>query len=137
VVVVEGKMVEMEWKVRRLFVRLPVAVLFAGLLGQVNCAGQSEEKGPHCLDLCEKGMKDCPELPRVDCESQCLYEDARAQRTGCQDEVDAVASCSKSLDNICTTPTDCKPEVDRFWVCVNAYCAKHPTSQYCPMPKEG
>jgi hypothetical protein len=134
--VVEGTMLMVRTS-RRLLLRIPVVLLFAGLLSQVNCAGQSDDNGPSCSGLCKRGLKECPELPRVDCDSQCLYEDARAQKTGCADEVDAVAACSEDLDNICTVTTACKPEVDRFWVCINEYCVKHPSSEYCPKPKAG
>ncbi len=127
-------MVTMRGTARRLLFRLPVVVLYVGFLGLANCAGESNEKGPDCAKLCEKGMKQCPEAPRVDCDSQCLFEDARAQETGCEKEVDAVASCSAELENICKTATDCKPELDRFWACVNAWCMKHPSSQFCARP---
>ena len=126
----------MVWIARRLLIRVPVTLVFIGFLAQVDCAGQSDDKGPSCSALCEEGMKECPLLPRVDCDSQCLYEDARGQKTGCQKHVDAVARCSAGLDDICTTGTACKPELDQFWVCVNAWCAKHPSSQYCQMPED-
>ena len=119
---------------RRLFFRLPIMVLYAGFLVLANCAGESNEKGPQCVNLCERGMKECPGVPRVDCDSQCLYEDARAEETGCQKHVKAVANCSAELDDICTTATACKPELDGFWACVNAWCGKHPSSQFCAMP---
>jgi hypothetical protein len=119
---------------RRILVRLPVVLLYVGFLVLANCAGESNEKGPDCATLCERGMKECPGVPRVDCDSQCLFEDARAQESGCQKHVDAVASCSSELEDICTTATGCKPELDRFWACVNAWCADHPGSQFCAMP---
>jgi hypothetical protein len=118
----------------RLLYRLPVVVFGLGFLGLADCAGQSNEKGPECVSLCERGMKECPAVPRVDCESQCLFEDARAQETGCQKHVDAVAGCSASLDDICTTPSSCKPELDRFWACVAAWCVNHAGSQFCARP---
>ena len=72
--------------------------------------------------------------PRVDCESQCLFEDARAEDTGCRKHVDAVERCSAALDDICVTVSACKAELEGFWGCVGAYCQKHPGSQYCAMP---
>jgi hypothetical protein len=114
----------------RWIARVSLVLALGGLAFQASCAGASEEPGD-CSKLCEKAQDDCPLLPRADCQSQCLYEDARAQKTGCTDEVDAVARCSKNLDDICTTPTACDPQVDAFWACVGAYCAKHPSSRYC------
>lgn len=127
-------MVTMVGTARRLLYRLPALMFYVGLMGLANCAGQSDEKGPDCASLCEKGMKECPDVPRVDCDSQCLFEDARAQETGCQKQVDAVTQCSSELDDICTVSTGCKPELDRFWVCVSAWCERHSGSQFCARP---
>ena len=121
-------------KARRILLRLPPLVLFVGMLGQVHCAGQSDDGGPSCKGLCEKGMKECPTAPRVDCEGQCLYEDARAEETGCRKHVKAVETCSAELEDICTTVTSCSSELKGFWDCVAVYCGKHPGSQYCAMP---
>lgn len=119
---------------RRHLYRLPVLVLCVGFLGFVDCAGQSNEKGADCAALCEKGMKECPAAPRVDCDSQCLFEDARAQETGCQRQVEAVTDCSAALEDICTVASACKSELDRFWACVNEWCADHSGSQFCARP---
>ena len=116
----------------RFLMRPAVALLLIGLVTQLNCAGQSEEAGSDCSELCKKGMRECPELPRVDdCEMQCLGEDARAERTGCRKRVNAVARCSAALDDICTTATACKPELEQFWSCIAAYCATHPGAMDC------
>jgi hypothetical protein len=123
--------------IRGRLVGVPLLVGMTALALTLNCSGHSDDGVPDCADLCEKGLDDCPELPRVDCQSQCLYEDARAERTGCHDEVDAVARCSAGLDDICTTKNACKPEIDRFWTCVAAYCVKHPGSQYCQLDEDG
>jgi hypothetical protein len=122
--------------IRRLLVRVPMALLLVGLLAQVDCAGQSQENGPDCAKLCEKGMRDCPMAPRVDCDSQCLFEDARAEETGCRDEMVAISRCSEALEDICVTATACKSDLDAFWACVNAWCTRHPSSQYCAMPED-
>jgi len=127
-------MATMPETVRRILLRVPPSVLFLALLGQVQCAGQSDDGGPSCKSLCEKGMKECPAAPRVDCEGQCLYEDARAEETGCRKHVTAVENCSAALEDICTTVTSCSSELKRFWDCVGVYCQKHPGSQYCAMP---
>jgi hypothetical protein len=116
----------------RLLLRVPVVVVLAGFAFLANCSGQSEDNGPTCSKLCDRGQAECPALPRVeDCDGQCFYEDARAQRTGCEGEVDAVTRCSAALDDICTTVTACDPELDAFRACLAKYCAKHPTSQDC------
>jgi hypothetical protein len=119
---------------RRIVFRVPPVVLFVGMLAQVHCAGQSDDGGPSCKSLCEKGMKECPAAPRVDCEGQCLFEDARAEETRCRKHVTAVEQCSAALDNICTTAASCSSELKGFWDCVAVYCGKHPGSQYCQMP---
>jgi hypothetical protein len=116
---------------RRLLFRVPPMVVLVGLAMQANCSGQSDDGGPSCSKLCKQGQDECPLLPRVDCDGQCLYEDSRARQTGCEDEVDAVASCSEALDDICTTATACDPELDAFRACLGEYCAKQPTSKYC------
>lgn len=134
VVLVEGTRRTMLEKARRILALLPPFVLFVGMLGQVHCAGQSEEAGPSCSSLCEKGMKECPTAPRVDCEGQCLFEDARAGETGCRKHVTAIEKCSAALDDICVTASACKSELEGFWQCVGVYCQKHPGSQYCAMP---
>jgi hypothetical protein len=121
--------------VRRFLLRVPMALLLVGFLGQVDCAGQSEEKGPDCASLCEKGMKECPDAPRVDCDSQCLFEDARAEATGCRKHVDAISKCSAELDDICTTAEGCDAELEDFWTCVLSWCMSHPSSQYCARPE--
>ena len=115
--------------VRRILLRAPFAAALAGLVLAPSCAGAIDEKS-ECTRLCEKGQDECP-LPRVDCQGQCLYEDARAEKTNCHDEVDAVARCSGKLDDICTTRTACDPEIDAFWACIGRYCAGHPSSRYC------
>lgn len=115
---------------------MAAALLAVGFATQGGCAGQTEED-ELCAKLCEKGQKDCPEEPRVDCDSQCLYEDARGQDTGCDGQVKAVAKCSEQLDDICTTPTACEPELDAFWTCLRAFCAEHPSSRYCEQLSEG
>jgi hypothetical protein len=111
-------------------------VLFVGLVAQVGCSGQSDDKGG-CAALCERGLDECPELPRVRCEDQCLYEDQRAQKTGCQKQVDAVAKCSSALDDICTTQMACDPEIKAVWACIGVYCMKHPSYDGCPKPPNG
>lgn len=130
-------MVTMLGTARRLLLRLPILLFYVGFLVLANCAGESNEKGSDCASLCEKGMKECPEAPRVDCDSQCLFEDARAQETGCQEHVEAVANCSAGLEDICKTATGCKSELDRFWACVSAWCVDHPGSQFCARPDGG
>jgi hypothetical protein len=133
-ILVEGTTRTMLSKARRILLRVPPLVLFVGMLGQVHCAGQSEETGPSCTSLCEKGMKECPSAPRVDCEGQCLFEDARAEQTGCRKHVDAIEKCSAALEDICVTATACSSDLKKFWDCVGVYCQKHPSSQYCAMP---
>ena len=127
-VVVEGKTMVISLRRQLVSVHLLAALAFALT---VNCSGESDDGVPKCSDLCEKSLDECPELPRVDCQSQCLYEDARAEKTGCHEQVDDVARCSAALDDICTTVSACRPELDRFWDCIAAYCVKHPGSQYC------
>jgi hypothetical protein len=131
---VEGTMATMPEMARRILLRVPASVLLVGLLGQMNCAGQSDDGAPSCKSLCDQGMKECPDAPRVDCEGQCLYEDARAEETGCRKHVRAVEKCSAALDNICTAATACSSELREFWQCVGVYCEKHRGSQYCAMP---
>jgi hypothetical protein len=115
---------------RRWVLQVPLFFVLGCLVLQASCAGESEEAGS-CSKLCEKGQDECPALPRVECEDQCLYEDARAQETGCDGEADAVAGCSAALDDICSTPTACDSELRAFWACVGAYCMNHPSSRYC------
>jgi hypothetical protein len=121
--------------VRRAVFRV-AALLAIGSATQAGCAAQTEED-ELCAKLCKKGMKECPEQPRVDCDSQCLYEDARGQDTGCDEHVKDIAKCSEKLGDICTARTACKAELDAFWACLNAWCADHPTSRYCEKPAEG
>jgi hypothetical protein len=109
---------------------VPLGLALAFLALPASCAGATEESGM-CLKLCEQGQDECPLVPRVDCENQCLYEDARGETTGCESEVEAVTRCSAKLADICTTPAACDPQIDAFWACIGAYCAKHPSSQYC------
>jgi hypothetical protein len=116
---------------RRLLLRGPAVLVLAGLPFLAHCSGQSDDNGPSCSKLCERGQEQCPGLPRVDCDGQCFFEDARAQRTGCDGEVDAVTRCSAELADICTTATACAPQLGAFRACLAKYCAKHPTSQDC------
>ena len=116
--------------IRRWCARGPFALVLGGLALPVSCAGATDETS-ECSKLCERGQDECPLLPRVDCENQCLYEDSRAENTGCESEVNAVTRCSAKLDDICTTPAACDPQIDAFWSCIAAHCAKHPGSQYC------
>jgi hypothetical protein len=115
-----------------------MALLLLGFLGQVDCAGQSEEKGTDCAGLCEKGKKDkCSGTMDLDCDSQCLFEDARAEATGCRKHVGAISKCSADLDDICSTPDACKAEFEQFWLCVGTWCMTHASSQYCARPEDG
>ena len=116
---------------RRLLPRVAAVLVLVGLAFLANCSGESEDDGPSCSKLCDRGQDECPHLPRVDCDGQCFYEDARARRAGCEGEVDAVTRCSAALDDICTTTTACRADIDAALACIAKYCVNHPTSQYC------
>jgi hypothetical protein len=118
-------------RIRRSTVRAALLTVLPALVFSASCAGASDDEG-RCSKLCQEAQDECPLLPRVeDCQGQCLYEDARAVKTGCQRELDATTDCSASLEDICAAPTACRSNVEALWACIGTYCAKHPSDGYC------
>lgn len=97
------------------------------------CAGQSTGTGrPDCLQLCQKGKAErCPGSEALQCEDNCLSEDARAETSGCRALYDESLQCSASLEDICTVAKACADPVAEYLECLEDYCKDH-SAEFCP-----
>jgi hypothetical protein len=119
------------------FLRSSLALSFVVLaaLG-AGCGGRSvgepgEETSPYdCLDLCEKGRKECPGAEVLRCEDQCLGEDFRVEATGCRAPRNVLLNCMGELDDICRVQQDCDDEIRSLYDCYRAAC-KDNDADYC------
>jgi hypothetical protein len=103
------------------------------LSAALACAGSSTGNGrPDCVELCEAGKKKrCPGAEALDCESNCLSEDARAETSSCRGTYDSTLTCSAALEDICTVAKACSAEVNAYLACVAKYC-KDNDAEFCP-----
>ena len=110
-------------------------LVLAALVVLSACAGQSSGpgEGASCVELCELAKDECEEAPQVACDDHCIGEDFRAEETGCRATYEDVIECSLDLDDVCSAPSACAPELIRFGDCVRAYCQSHMGDLVCRM----
>jgi hypothetical protein len=110
--------------------RILAAVLFSVAAA---CAGSSVGTGnADCMELCQKGKdKRCPGSEALNCEDNCLSEDARAETSGCRSSYETSLQCSASLEDICTVAKDCANEVKAYLACVAEFCETG-EAEFCP-----
>jgi len=115
--------------VRRGF--LAVVLVLAGAL-PAACGGSSVATGrPDCAELCQKGKDErCPGAELIQCEDNCLSEDARAETSGCRAAYDASLECTASLEDICTVAKACSDQVTDYLDCVADFCKDH-SAEFC------
>jgi hypothetical protein len=110
-----------------------LAVLFSAAVLVAACGGTStgSDDETECVALCEKGKaKGCNGASALNCEDNCLQEDARAETSGCRGTYNQTLACSSGLEDICTLIRDCREELLRHQACVDEYCSDH-VADFC------
>ena len=110
-----------------------MVLVLALALALAACGGSSTATaGPDCAELCQKGKdKRCPGAEAIQCEDNCLSEDARAGTSGCRATYDASLECTAALEDICTVARACGDEVKAYLECIDDYCEDH-SAEFCP-----
>lgn len=85
-----------------------------------------------CRSYCDKANK-CPGAFPESCEALCVQQEDDASHANCRSQYDAFSDCRNNAMDVCTDSPDarCSMQANAYEMCVNAYCAMHPTDSVC------